>query len=462
MVCSHLHEDILMKQAWQIQSGNRSGFGIMVLLILYNTVLSVGLLLALPAVLPLVITSHKRRSTVRQRLGCWRYPWQSWHLGTTRVKIWVHALSVGEVTAAQPLVEMVKDRHPELKIVLTVSTLTGYQTASRLFADSQIDVAYFPYDLIWSVRTIADKIDARAVILVETDIWPNFMAEMKRRNVPVYLVNMRMSDSAWKSYRRFKRLAGKLFSAFNLICVQTTHDARRLMALGIAKERLCVTGNIKFDGVAKAGGGHAAAYWRKKLQLASTRRIVVAGSTHDGEELYLLDAFSFIKQEDRTVCLIIAPRDPNRAQNVLTLSENKGLTAQRLSELLGGTLNHGPDVIVVDFIGALKELYSVSDVSFVGGSLVKEGGHNPLEPAIFGRPIIFGPDMRDFRQIADWLLHAGGARQVSDQKALTQVLSQLLNDAKLAASTGERARHVVLLHQGAVGRTLNCLELMSL
>jgi 3-deoxy-D-manno-octulosonic-acid transferase len=271
-----------------------------------------------------------------------------------------------------------------------------------------------------------------------------------------------MSDGAWKSYRHFKRLAGKLFGAFNMICVQTPHDARRLMALGIAKERLCVTGNIKFDGVAKAGDGHAAAYWRKKLHLASTRRIVVAGSTHDGEEQYLLDAFSSIKQEDRTVCLIIAPRDPNRAQNVRTLSENKGLTAQRLSELLGGTLNHGPDVIVVDFIGALKELYSLSDVSFVGGSLVKEGGHNPLEPAIFGSPIIFGPDMRDFRQIADWLLHAGGARQVSDLKVLTQVLSQLLNDAQLAASMGERARQVVLLHQGAVGRTLNSLELMSL
>jgi len=451
-----------MEQTRQIQSGGRPGFGIMMLLILYNTLLSLGLLLALPVVLPLVISRHKRRSTVRQRLGCWRYPWQSWHQDKSWVKIWVHALSVGEVTAAQPLVEMVKDRHPELKIVFTVSTLTGYQTASRLFSDSQIDLAYFPYDLIWPVRTIADRIDARAVILVETDIWPNFLAEMKRRNVPVYLVNLRLSDGAWKSYRRLKWLAGKLFGAFDMICVQSPHDARRLIGLGIGKERLCVTGNIKFDGVAGATDSHAAAHWRKKLQLASTQRIVVAGSTHDGEELFLLDALLSIKQEDRSVCLIIAPRDPNRAQEILTLSEIQGLTGNLLSELLGGTLNPCPDVIVVDFIGVLKELYSLSDVSFVGGSLVKEGGHNPLEPAIFGRPIVFGPDMRDFRQIAAWLLHADGARQVCDQKELTTVLSQLLNDAQQAASMGERARQVVLLHQGAVTRTLNCLGLRAL
>ncbi len=451
-----------MEQARQIRPGNRSDFGSVVLLLLYNTVASVGLLLASPVLLALVIASRKRRSTVRQRLGCWRYPWQSSLQEKPRVKIWVHALSVGEVTAAQPLVEMVKDQHPELKIIFSVSTLTGYQTACRLFADDQIDLAYFPYDLIWSVRTMADKIDARAVVLVETDIWPNFLAEMKRRNVPIYLVNLRLSDGAWKSFRRFKWFAGKLFGAFDMICVQTPRDARRLIGLGIAKERLCVTGNIKFDGVSMAAEGHAAANWRKKLPLTSTRQIVVAGSTHDGEELFLLDALLSIIKEDRMVCLIIAPRNPNRAKDVLKLSENKGLTALRLSELLDGTMNHCPDVIVVDFIGALKELYSLADVSFVGGSLVKEGGHNPLEPAIFGRPVVFGPDMRDFRHIAAWLLHAGGARQVSDRKQLAKVFSQLLNDPQLAASMGERARQVVLLHQGAVMRTVKSLELMSL
>jgi 3-deoxy-D-manno-octulosonic-acid transferase len=197
------------------------------------------------------------------------------------------------------------------------------------------------------------------------------------------------------------------------------------------------------------------------LQLASTQQIVVAGSTHEGEEQFLIDSFSSIKKDDKTISLLIAPRDPDRAQEVLALSKTRGLTAQRLSELFSGTWNHCPDVIVVDFIGALKELYSLSDVAFVGGSLVKAGGHNPLEPAIFGRPIVFGPDMRDFRQIAAWLLLADGARQVSDQKELTMVLSQLLDDPQLAASMGERARKVVLAHQGAVTRTLKSLDLIS-
>jgi 3-deoxy-D-manno-octulosonic-acid transferase len=447
-------------RARQIQSGNRPGFGAFLLLLVYNILVTLVLLVALPVVIPLVIASTKRRQTLRQRLGWWRYPWQAMHARPARAKVWVHALSVGEVLAAQPLVKGINDRYPQLQVVVTVSTLTGFQTASRLFAGTSVELAYFPYDWIGSVRTVADKIGARAVILVETDIWPNFLAEMKRRHVPVYLVNLRLSDKAWKSFRRFKWLAGKLFGAFEKICVQTPFDALRLTRVGIAKERLCVTGNIKFDGVATTAAGDVAAHWRKRLQLASTQKIVVAGSTHEGEELLLLDAFLALKQAGRALCLILAPRDPNRAPHLLAWCHQKGVSADRLSELSGNTGDHGPDVIVVDFIGPLKELYSLADVAFVGGSLVKEGGHNPLEPAVFGRAIVFGPDMRDFRQIAAWLLTAGGARQVAHQAELTTTLSLLLDDGQLAASMGERARQVVMQHQGAVAQTLKSLDLL--
>ena len=211
----------------RIQSETRSAFGMQMLLILYNTILTVAAFFTWPVLLAVATASPKRRNTVRQRLGWWRYSWQDQSRAKSRAKIWVHALSVGEVAAARPLVQLVAERCPGLKIVLTVSTLTGYQTASRLFADSPVDLAYFPYDMIWSVRSVASKIDAQAVILIETDIWPNFLAEMRRRNVPVYLVNLRVSDDAWKSYRRVRWVAARLFGAFRMICVQTPQDAAK-------------------------------------------------------------------------------------------------------------------------------------------------------------------------------------------------------------------------------------------
>lgn len=450
-----------MDQARQAQAVNRPSFGGMMLLLLYNTVASMGLLMALPVVLPWVMASFKRRRTLRQRLGWWRYPWQSSNPVKTRKKIWVHALSVGEVSAAYPLVERIRDRHPELQIVVTASTLTGFQTASRLFAGRPVELAYFPYDWIWSVRTVASKIDAQAVILVETDIWPNFLAEMNRRRVPVYLVNVRLSDGAWKRYRQLKWVAGQIFGAFEKICVQTAFDARRFIRLGVAEDRLYVSGNIKFDGVIMGSDDNAAMRWRRKLKIESTRQIIVAGSTHEGEEQFLLNALTSLKDKGRGVRLIVVPRDPGRAQEVLALCGHKGLVAGFLSQVIGDASSPLPEVIVVDFIGVLKDLYGLSDVAFVGGSLVKEGGHNPLEPAILGKPVIFGPDMRDFRQIADWLLQADGARQVADQKELTSALWQLLDDPQLAASMGNRARQMVLVHQGAVQRTLQSLGMIA-
>lgn len=451
-----------MERPSQTRSGTPSVATMRMLLLFYNTGLALGAFFAWPVLLAIATASPKRRYTVRQRLGWHRYPWQSQSRKSRRVKIWVHALSVGEVTAARALVEMIAKKCPGQKMVLTASTLTGYQTASRLFADLPVDLAYFPYDMIWCVRSVADKIDPKIVILVETDIWPNFMAEMKRRQVPVYLVNMRLSDDTWNIYRRLKWLAGNLFAAFSRICVQTPRDARRLAGLGVGRERLVVTGNIKFDGLDSTDCTGAAARWTQKLKLTSSVPMVVAGSTHEGEELFLLEAFSSINAKGRAVSMILAPRDPRRARQVLDLARDRGVAAERLSGLVNDGLNRKPEVIVVDYLGVLKELYSLAQVAFIGGSLVEEGGHNPLEAAVFGRPIVFGPDMSDFRQIAAWFLQSGGARMVNNQKELTQTLAQLLDDTRLAASMGAKARQVVLMHQGAVARTLRAIDLDTL
>jgi 3-deoxy-D-manno-octulosonic-acid transferase len=448
-------------QTRQLKSQHRFRWGAAILLLLYNTMATMGLLAALPLLLPLVIVSRKRRRTLLQRMGWQPYPWQTSPKGGHRARVWVHGLSVGEVLAAQPLVEGLMDRHPELQVLFTASTLTGFQTAAQLFGERSVEVAYFPYDLIWSVRTVADRIDARAVILVETDIWPNFMAEMNRRKIPVFMVNMRLSHGTWKRWRRLKWVAGYLFGAFQGICVQTQNDSRRLIRLGVAQQRLCVTGNIKFDGVATAADNADETHWRQRLQIGAAQAVIVAGSTHDGEEQLLLEALATLKKGKRAVRFVIAPRDPDRARSVLALCGKMGLAAGRLSQLSGTAPNRPLDVVVVDLIGPLKELYSLAHVAFVGGSLVNEGGHNPLEPAIFGKPVVFGPDMCDFHQIAQWLLQSNGARQVSDRGELIEALSEILDNTALATRMGDRARQVVLMHQGAVARTLLFLDLKS-
>jgi 3-deoxy-D-manno-octulosonic-acid transferase len=458
---AHASQDIPVNQARQLKWQHRSRKGAATLLLLYNTVVITGLLAALPLLLPLVIVSRKRRKTWLQRMGWWRSCRHSSHKGINRARLWVHGLSVGEVLAAQSLVEGIMARYPELQVVFTASTLTGFQTASRLFAGGSVAVAYFPYDLIWSVRAAADMIDARAVILVETDIWPNFLSEMNRRKTPVFMVNMRLSDNAWKNWRRFKWMAGKLFGAFEKICVQTQHDARRMIGLGVVPKQLCVTGNIKFDGVAMPADNAVEIHWRQQLQIEAGQPVIVAGSTHDGEEQLLLDALATLKRQGKRVCLILAPRDPDRTRMVLAMCGKMGLDAGRLSQVTGAESNRPDDVVIVDVLGVLKELYSLAHVAFVGGSLVEQGGHNPLEPAIFGKPVVFGPDMRDFRQIADWLLQSGGARQVSDPAGLVEALSEIVDNACLAASMGDRARQVVLVHQGAVARTMKFLNLTS-
>lgn len=425
-------------------------------LLLYSAMMTAGLVLAIPIWVPWVITSAKRRRTIRQRLGWWTYPWESERHSESSAPLWVHALSVGEVSAAQPFVEKVREQYPSMGIVVSVSTLTGFQTASRLFKGQDIDLAFFPYDWLWSVQSVVKKINPKAVVLVETDIWPVFLSVMHRMHIPVYIVNLRISDSAWKRYRQLKRVAAALFGAFEAVFLQTPRDARRLIKLGVDENRLHITGNFKFDRFSLDSDQGRVKHWRNRLHLDASQPVIVAGSTHHGEEPYVLDAFKAIQDQDRAGAarLIVAPRDHNRATEVLALCRQRGLAAVRLSHLPRGIGEPPPEVIVVDSIGVLKELFSLADVAFVGGSLVNEGGHNPLEPAIHGKPILFGPDMRDFRQIAAWLLEAGGARQVGDAKALSEALSHLLDDRSEAMQMGERAKAVVVSHQGAVSRTL--------
>ena len=430
---------------------------------LYNGMITIASVLLFPLFIYWLLTTSKRRFTFRQRMGWCRYPWQRpvTGQGPGLRCIWVHALSVGEAHAAQPLVARLRSLHPGRRICFTTSTHTGFQTAQRLFDCIEgIDLAYFPYDLIGAVRRVASKINPAMVILTETDIWPNFLMEMRRRKVPVHLINLRLSQNSWHRFSRFKRFSGALFNVFDKIAVQNPQDLKRLHSLGVPSGKVAVTGNIKFDNVTPAAEAASAQAWKTRLGIPSVRAVIVAGSTHEGEEDVLIQVMKSLGSEGRRPVLVLAPRDPQRSPQLKRICTDQGLACSLMSDLSEAIPSAGgADVVLIDAIGVLKSLYSIADVVFIGGSLVSCGGHNPLEPAELGKPILFGPDMRDFELIAELLTTSGGALRATGVADMLVTIRQLLSDPESAAQMGHRALTVFRSQQGAVDRTLKFLGL---
>jgi len=424
--------------------------------LLYNVLLTWGLIVTLPIALPLTLTSAKRRATIRQRLGLVPIdPGQGRSRSEMSRRVWVHALSVGEVLSAIPLVKCWQHSFRDEALVFSASTLTGYNVAQRELGRVVDALIYYPYDLIFSVRRIIRQVTPDLVILVETDIWPNFLFEMQRRKVPVMLVNAKLSERSWRGYKRLGGLLKPLFATLAVVCAQTTKDAERFQHLGVRPERLHVTGNIKFDQTPSPAV--SIDDLRERLNLKSAQHTIVAGSTHPGEEILIGRAWGDLRNQRPDVKLIVAPRDPARAAEVSRFFSRSGHAATLLSEVAQPG-DHAFDVLIVDTIGILSRLYALADVAIVGGSLVASGGHNPLEPAAWSKPIIFGPDMSDFGQVARMLLRDGGAIQVDDQTSLTKALITLFKDSQRAAVLGAKAYQVFKRNQGTVAKTINVIS----
>ncbi|MEA3416134.1 MAG: 3-deoxy-D-manno-octulosonic acid transferase, partial [Thermodesulfobacteriota bacterium] len=411
---------------------------------------------------PLVLATDKRRKTVLHRLGLTPLPKaisQNRSQKRDNRPIWIHALSVGEVLSAVPLIKELKSCFKHQDIVFSASTKTGFEIASNLLKENVTSIFFFPYDLLISVKHIAAKVEPAIVIIVESDIWPNFLFEMKKRNVPVILVNARLSRRSYFGYKRFLFFFRRLFLSFSKICVQSSEDAHRFSLLGIPPGRITITGNIKFDQQYDFAGREEIDKLRQSLLIKPSQKILLAGSTHYGEEAILLDAFSRLKKKYSDLILVIVPRNPDRAGSVCRICKSAGLFAVIMSEL--EEKKPEPDVIVVDRIGILKMLYATADIAFVGGSLVRCGGHNPLEPAAFSRPIIFGPNMSDFADISDMLVESGGAISVNDAEGIYNIISELLTDNQKAGEMGSMAFKVFNSNKGAVDKTLNVIKFIN-
>jgi 3-deoxy-D-manno-octulosonic-acid transferase len=368
---------------------------------------------------------------------------------------WVHAVSVGEAIAATPLVEGLRRLHPELPLVVSTVTATGARVVAERFSGVATH-RYFPLDFPATVRRTVRAIEPAFFIAMETELWPNVLRELAGRGVPTMIANGRLSDRSFRRYRVLRPVMRRVLADVRVFGMRSDEDARRVIALGAAPERVVVTGNLKHDAPADPPG--AADLWRRMLGLRPGQRAWIAGSTHKGEEDAVLAAHAAGQSVQPDLALVIAPRHPERVEEVLALVTARGWRAVRRSALPAAARAARPPVIVLDTVGELAQIYGVADVVFVGGSLVPRGGHNVLEPAMRRKPVLVGPHTDNFREAASLLIDAGAAAVVTDAASLSRELKILLADPAVAAKRGDAGGEAVAARHGAVGATLDLVE----
>ncbi len=372
--------------------------------------------------------------------------------------IWIHAVSVGEVKAIESLLEGLGKRLNGRPIVVSTATPTGQQLA-RQRTDIVHSTFYFPIDLPGCVRRALDRVRPEIVIIAETEIWPNFLRECRRRKIPVIMINGRISDRSFSRYRLVSRWLPKVLADYTLLGMQSETDRRRMEVLGADPAKLTVLGNLKFDGTSseraiEAGLAEVLRGWHS---------IWIAASTMPGEEELVLDAYAQARVGHPDLKLVIAPRHPDRCDEVQEIIRSRGLRfikRTNLPSLQTPQARYATpegDGLLLDTIGELAAVFEYATVVFMGGTLVARGGHNILEPARHRKPVIFGPHMENFRDIARLFLDGGAAIQVRDATELGQTVSKLLSDTALAAQLGTAARRIVDQNTGATERVLSIL-----
>jgi 3-deoxy-D-manno-octulosonic-acid transferase len=369
--------------------------------------------------------------------------------------IWVHAVSLGEMSAAAPLLRALRSRYPAIPLVITTATPAGRSRAQALLGPGA-DVRYLAYDTPGSVRRFLARVQPRVALIMETELWPNLLRECRRRAVPVLLASARLSEKSVSRYRRFGSLFRSVFNENLLIAAQTEADAGRFRAIGAADEQVRVIGNAKFDveldpGLVQAGRNLRAAY-------GSHRPVWIAGSTHAGEEEQLLDAHARLLRWRPDALLLLVPRHQARFEAVAELLEHRGVAFARRSQMTGGAAGTPQAVMLADTIGELPALYASADVAFVGGSLVAVGGHNLLEPVALGLPVLTGPSYFNSKEIARLLLERGAALQVKDAQELAQTLQLWLEDAAERDRVGSIGEEIIAANRGSVARLLLLIE----
>lgn len=370
--------------------------------------------------------------------------------------LWVHALSVGEVLSAAPLVRGLARRHPGKALVLTVTTEQGCSVARRELEKDVDLLMAMPMDFWAAYHRLVRFLRPAVFLPVETDLWPGLIHHLRRNRIPTVVVNSRISPRTAEAYRRFSPLSRVLLKGPALWLMQSDLDAHRLEKSGVSRERVRVTGNIKFDTQWEPMTDGEQRAFRNALGLAPGETAWIAGSTHAGEEEVILDVFSRLCARFSNLRLVLAPRRVERSNAVCGLARARGLPAARRSD--GEVDKRKASVVILDTLGELGRVYGVGSIVFVGGSMVPVGGHNLLEPARFGLPTLFGPHMHNFAAMSQMLLEAEGGRRVENRQDLERAVSDLLARPEEARRMGERALGFVRMNQGALDRVLTEIE----
>ena len=410
----------------------------------YSFVLTLGALLSLPYFLYRGLVSGKYWPSLRQRLGF--LPSSIDSRGES--SIWVHAVSVGEVIAAKALLPLLRESFPGKPVFVSVTTLTGKQVADRQLRDAD-GIFFCPFDWRFAVRRVVARIRPQALLVVETEIWPHMLRACHEAGAATMLVNGRISDRSFRRYRLIRLFLKHYLRPVDRFCMQNARYAERIIELGADPAKVSVTGSLKFDAVLPS---HEPPSPAAQL-IPSGRTVVVAGSTLAPEEEILLDVFRSLRKAHPSLLLVIAPRHPERFDEVVKLAEARELSVVRRSSLKQPAAE--ADIMVLDTMGELASIYGAADLVFIGGSLATWGGHNIIEPAAEGKPVVFGPHMSNFQEIASSFLEAAAAIQVGGREELEEVLGRLLEEEGLRADIGARARQLVEANRGAGQKTID-------
>jgi 3-deoxy-D-manno-octulosonic-acid transferase len=420
--------------------------------LLYNSVLLLASLGSLPYFALKSLRTTKYRAGLRQRFGY--VPPEVVSALRGGRPLWLHAVSVGEVIAAVPLVNALRQRFPHHPFLVSTVTEAGQATArEKMAAEAYL---YFPLDYPWVVRQVIARLQPRLFLMVETELWPNFLRQLAQLEIPAMLVNGRLSPRSFRGYQRLRHFMRQVLQSIAILGMQTKLDAERIIAIGAEPARVHITGSIKYDlPLTPLSHGEAQAL-RADLGIGEAP-VFMAGSTHRGEEGIAIEAYLRARAHEPTLRLLLAPRHLDRVDEIEALLHRHQLTVQRRSRGRFSSPANDSPVLLLDTIGELAKLYAVGTIVFIGGSFVPIGGHNVLEPAAHRKAILFGPHMHNFQQIAAALLEAGGALQVQTPEALSACVGALLQDPERRQALGDAAYQVLGDNQGALARTVELI-----
>jgi 3-deoxy-D-manno-octulosonic-acid transferase len=421
----------------------------------YSLLLSLGLIVLIPHFLFQALAHGKYIAGLRQRFG--NVPPVS-----GKPVIWLHCVSVGETQAARPLAKRLKQQFPQHDLVVSTITLTGQNLARDVFRNEAKSVFYFPFDWRWTVRRALKAVNPAVVLIMETELWPNFLRECKTRRIPVAVVNGRISRQSYRRYRLIKSFLRRVLSSLSIAVMQSETDAQRLEELGMPKDKLFTAGNLKFDAELASELTGKTEELRKRFAFDSTIPLILAASTHAPEEQIILESIQKLRQK-QPVRLMIAPRHPERFNEVASLLQKSGLAwTRRTNPPDANDVN--ATVVLLDTIGELPATYALADIVFVGGSIVDKGGHNVLEPAAAGATVVTGAHTHNFHAIVELMNEAGALVQLpalegaaaSDE--IAYVFEKLLASPAEREELGRRAKQLITANQGAADRTIQLIS----